>query len=67
MDESKPFFKSRTVLTNALFAVLSLYPPLGRWISANPETAIQFMAVVNLLLRYVTKGGISLFPQDQDR
>ena len=57
----KPVFKSKTLIVNAIVAVASLYPPVGEWVSANPDTALQGLALINLILRLVTKGKVVLF------
>jgi len=58
----KSIFKSKTLIVNALIALASLYPPVGGWVQANPETALQLLALVNFALRFITKNKVSLFP-----
>ena len=64
MEEStapKTIFKSKTLIVNAIIAVASLYPPVGEWVQSNPDTALQALAVINFVLRLVTKNKIVLF------
>ena len=59
--DQKPFFTSKTVLINGVIALAAFYPPVGSWISAHPEATLQGLAVVNVLVRLVTKGKITLY------
>ena len=57
----KPLYLSMTVLVNTAIGLGSLfYPPLSAWILAHPDTAMQIMAGINILLRIRTKGKITL-------
>jgi len=58
----KSAFASKTVLVNAVIALAALYPPVGVWLKTHPDLALQALAIINLGLRFVTKGKITLFP-----
>lgn len=57
----KPLYLSKTVLVNTLVGLGGMfYPPVSAWIVANPDTAMSIMAVVNIGLRFITKGKATL-------
>ena len=57
----KPMYLSKTVLVNTAVGLGGMfYPPLSAWIVANPDTAMSIMAVVNIGLRFITKGKATL-------
>lgn len=56
----KPWL-SKTLWVNALVAVLALaYPPASEWMLANSGTVVTLFAVLNMVLRLVSKEKISL-------
>jgi hypothetical protein len=58
-----PFWKSRTVLFNLLalgYGLVSYYH--GPVTSVSPETIAIVASVINVALRFVTKGTITLTP-----
>lgn len=57
---SKSFLKSKTFWLNALAVVSTLIPAVGEWVEANPVEILAVLAAVNVLLRFVTSGKISL-------
>jgi len=62
MEEQNNALEGRkTLIVNAVIAAASLYPPVGTWVSQNPETVLQIIAGVNILLRLVTKGKVRLW------
>ena len=60
-EAPKTLFKSKTLIVNAVIALASFYPPVGEWVTSNPETSLQILAGLNLILRLITKGRITLF------
>lgn len=61
MEESKKPWQSKTILVNFAAAAGALfYPPVAEWIAANPGILASAFAVLNILLRLVTKDRIGL-------
>ena len=50
----KPFFKSKTVLLNCAVAVVTILSDYQ-----NPEHIAQALALLNVILRFFTKNGIT--------
>jgi hypothetical protein len=62
MNETpKPLEGRKTLLINAIIAFSALYPPVGEFVQANPELVLNGVALVNIVLRFVTKGKVRLF------
>jgi len=65
MDEKKPW-ESKTILFNALVAILGVIASLGfmpsihEWVQANAEIVMAGIGGLGILLRLVTKGKISI-------
>jgi uncharacterized membrane protein YjjP (DUF1212 family) len=64
MDNSKPFYLSKTMIAAAIVAVVPLVPGVGpiaaAWIAANPAVFSAALAGVFAGLRAVTKGSVSI-------
>lgn len=58
MGDDKPFYLSRTLWVNAIVAVLGMVN--SDTVSEHPDAAVGFIAIVNLVLRIVTKGRVTL-------
>lgn len=54
-DEAKKLWKSKTLWVNLVMAVAAFIPGIGEMISQNPEAAGSLVAIVNVILRLVTK------------
>ena len=63
--ESKPkaIFESKTIVANAAVAASIFYPPVAAAVSANPEIAVGLIALLNLVLRLLTRQKVALFPE----
>ena len=59
----KPFYASKTLWANAVMLIATVSTALGIDLGLDPETQIAVvgavMAVVNIVLRFVTKSPIS--------
>lgn len=56
----KPFYESKTFWANTIaLVVTALNSSLG-WLNISGDEAVSFLAVANLVLRAVTKGGVTL-------
>lgn len=57
--ETKPIYKSKTVITNAL-AIILVYLLGAYGVEISTEEAVTFLSVVNILLRLITNTKIKL-------
>ena len=60
MSDSKPFWHSKTVWVNGIAAAVSLLNAQFGWLGITGEESAAFLAVVNLGLRGVTRGSVTL-------
>ena len=65
MTPSKPIFESKTILFNLIIGVTSFVPAVKTFIAAHVDLFLYGLVIVNMGLRFVTKGGISLFGKDE--
>ena len=56
--ENKSVFKSKTLWVNLIIAVVAFFPSVAEKLS--PEVVMQGMALVNMVLRLVTKDKLQL-------
>jgi hypothetical protein len=60
MDTKKPWF-SKTLILNLVVALCAMFiPSAASYIQAHPEGVTMGFAVVNMLLRLISKDAISL-------
>jgi hypothetical protein len=64
MDNTKPFYLSKTMIAAALVAVVPLIPGIGpvasAWITANPTAYGAILGAVFAGLRALTGGAVSI-------
>lgn len=61
MDNTKPAWQSKTLWVNAIVAVAALvFPPAQAYIAAHPDMVLTVFAVLNMVLRVVTKGKVEI-------
>lgn len=64
MDNTKPFWQSKTMWAAAICAVLPLIPTVGpvcgAWITANPEAFSALLGAVFAGLRMATNGEVTI-------
>ena len=60
----KSILASKTFWVQLIAVASSLYPPVGLWVAANPVGAVAALGAANILVRFVTKGAITIFPGD---
>ncbi len=58
MDESKPFYLSKTLWTNIIVGILGIFN--SEEVSQSPEAAVGFLAFVNVIRRLITKGSVTI-------
>lgn len=59
MPAKKPWF-SKSIWVNVIIACSAFVPGINQWLVAHPEFFVAFFAVVNVLLRFISKGAISM-------
>ena len=63
--QPKSIFKSKTAFAGALAAVAgalgTFAPGFAPWVSANAETILMVAGVLQVALRWITKGSVTLF------
>lgn len=60
MHDNKMIYQSKTVWVNLIFAVAAFFPSVQQYISAHPELIPTLFAILNILLRVVSKSGIQI-------
>lgn len=63
---AKPWWQSKTILLNILALVAMAIPAVAQWVKENPVEPIAALTALNVLVRFVTKGRISIFGGDDD-
>lgn len=59
MAESKNAFSSKTCWANMLLAsAVEIHPGVGAWVASHPQGAILGIALMNVLIRHFTQGGL---------
>jgi hypothetical protein len=59
-----PLVGKKTLIVNAVIALAALYPPLAEIVSKHPVMTLQAITYANIVLRFLTKGRVSLFGSD---
>lgn len=57
---AKKPWESKTIIVNLLIAVAPFVPGADEYLKANPELLTTLFAVVNVILRLVTKGKVEI-------
>ena len=58
--EVKKPWQSKTNWTGLLIALASFFPSVHTWVAANPDAFMQIVAGVTMILRFVSKGKITI-------
>lgn len=58
--DSKPWYTSKTLWVNAIAFVALVIQSFGTGFVIGPEEQIGILAVINILLRLITKTGIGV-------
>ena len=56
----KPWWVSKTVWMNLIVAIAAFVPPVQDWIGKNPEQFAWVFTAINVVLRLISKGKITL-------
>jgi hypothetical protein len=57
----KPIYQSKTFWLNVLALLCLLSPAVQAWMAANPEQPVMVLGALNILVRFVTQGKITIF------
>lgn len=60
LAESKKPYLSKTLYASLIVAVAAFYPPVGEWITGNPQIFSMLLGSLFAALRLVTKGKVSI-------
>lgn len=58
--DNKSVLQSKTIWVNLIMAVAAFFPSVQTYISAHPELIPTAFAVLNILIRLVTKQGVEI-------
>ena len=61
---SKTISQSKTFWVQVIAMAASFFPPVGAWVAANPVAAVSALGGLNILVRFVTHGKVTIFPGD---
>lgn len=59
-----PLVGKRTLIVNAIIALAALHPKAQAFVQAHPMAVLQGIGIVNAVLRFLTKGKVTLFAGD---
>ncbi len=57
---NKPILKSKTFWVQVLAVLAVLFPAVQEWLAANPVEFVAVLAAINVIVRFVTSGKISI-------
>lgn len=58
---NKPILKSKTFWLQVVAIAAAMFPPVTAWLRENPVEFVSALAAVNVLVRFATKGAVSIF------
>lgn len=63
-EDTKNIVTSKTVGANILIPIaVAVIPGAKEWVSENPEATLAIVALINIILRWVTDCGVHLLPK----
>lgn len=63
---AKPIYQSKTFWLQIITLAAAFFPPVQAFLIANPITSVGALTAVNLLVRFVTNGKITIFADGTD-
>jgi hypothetical protein len=63
---AKPWWQSKTVWLNVLALASMAVPAVREWVEKNPVEPMAALTALNVLVRFVTSGKISIFGDDEE-
>lgn len=61
----KSFLLSKTIWLQILLFALAFFPPALAWLKANPVEAVSVITALNVLVRFITSGKVSILPPEE--
>lgn len=65
-NTAKPAWRSKTLWLNLAALLAAVLPPVREWLAANPVELVAALAAANVLVRFVTRDAVVIFPTDSD-
>ena len=62
---TKSFLTSKTFWLQIVAVASVMVPQVQAWLASNPVDCIAVFAAINVLVRFVTKGAVSIFPPEE--
>ncbi len=63
-QDPKPIWQSKTAIVNAIIAASALFPNVASWEASHASLVLFGVGLINVLLRSITKGRVTLFGGD---
>lgn len=60
---NKTIIKSKTFWVNAIAVLSTLIPGVRDFIATNPEGSVGVLTAINVVVRFFTKGKVTLFSE----
>ena len=57
----KPIYQSKTAVVNVIIGLSMIIPAVRDWVSQNPALVLTAIGAINIALRVITKGRVTLF------
>lgn len=61
-EPPKPIWQSKTAVVNSIIAISSLVPSIANWEAHHAWEMLVGIGILNVFLRYITKGRVIVFP-----
>jgi hypothetical protein len=58
---NKTLLTSKTFWVQVITFASAFVPPVQQWLASNPEQFLAVLASVNVIVRFATKGKLTLF------
>jgi len=58
---NKTLLTSKTFWVQVITFASAFFPPVQQWLASNPEQFLAVLASVNVIVRFATKGKLTLF------
>jgi len=62
----KPIYQSRTAWLQVITLFAAFIPPVQAFLVTNPVASVAVLSAVNILVRFVSQGKVTLFADGQD-
>jgi uncharacterized membrane-anchored protein len=59
--KTKSIFTSKTAVIQVITIAASFIPAVQTWVASHPAETLEILGVVNIGLRWITKGKVALF------